>query len=194
MLLTMTNHTYDKQTLRAGFLATRQAIQPDARASASQHIISHVLKLAPPDAVVAGYVAIRGELDVFPALAALTQRGQKLCLPVTLNNRELTFRQFQPGDALDTGAYGIAIPSANAAITVPDVLLVPLVAFDAAGHRLGYGAGYYDRVIHKLKHKNSNLKVFGVAFSCQQAAKIPAENTDEKLDAIITEAGIIHPL
>ncbi|MFO0388756.1 MAG: 5-formyltetrahydrofolate cyclo-ligase [Alphaproteobacteria bacterium] len=185
--------TIDKSSLRAGFLYIRQAIQPDVRAAASQQIIPHVLKLVPHNAVVAGYVAIRGELDVFPALAALAGRGQQLCLPVTLNNRELIFRQYKPDDVLETGAYGIAIPPSTAPITVPDVLLVPLVAFDAVGHRLGYGAGYYDRAIHKLKQKNNNLKVFGVAFFCQKADAIPAESTDEKLDAIITEMGIVLP-
>ena len=180
-----------KSELREKFLSIRQAVPQNVRAAASNAIIPHVLQLVPKTSIVAGYIAIRGELYVSPALAALAARGQKLCLPVTLNNRELIFREFTPGDAMEQGAYGIAIPSASAAIAVPDALLVPLVAFDAAGHRLGYGAGYYDRAIQKLKQKNNNLKVFGVAFACQQVASIPAESTDEKLDAIITEAGII---
>ncbi len=183
-----------KEILRKEFLAIRQAIAQEAQVVAAHSVVPHILELIPKQAAVAGYVAIRGELDVSAALAALSASGHTLCLPVTLSNRELIFRQFMPGDVLDKGAYGIAIPPASAPIIVPDVLLVPLVAFDAAGHRLGYGAGYYDRAIHKLKHKNNNLKVFGVAFSCQQAAEIPAEAGDEKLDAIITEAGIIHPL
>jgi 5-formyltetrahydrofolate cyclo-ligase len=182
-----------KSELRTQYLAIRQEVPQAARAAASQQIIQHVLKLVPQGSVVAGYVAIRGELDVFPALAALAGRGNTLCLPVTLNNRELIFRTFTPDDALESGAYGIAIPPASAPIIVPDVLLVPLVAFDVVGHRLGYGAGYYDRAIQKLKQKNNNLKVFGVAFFCQKADAIPAESTDEKLDAIITEMGIVLP-
>ncbi len=189
MLLAMT-----KEQLRTKFLAIRQSVSQDSRAAASRAIVSHVLRCVPQTSTVAGYMAIRGEIDILPALQALSDRNQTLCLPVTLNNRELVFRQFHPGDALQSGAYNIPIPPADAPVVVPEVLLIPMLAFDAEGHRLGYGAGYYDRAIQKFRQKNKELKVVGVGFSCQQARAIPVGEQDEKLDAIITEAGIVLPI
>ncbi len=182
-----------KETLRKKYLTARQALPAGYRKISSRVIISHVLTLVSEGKTVAGYNAIKGEMNISSLLKVLAERDHTLCLP-DIEGDALVFRQWKPGQALIKGKFGVDVPVENAAVIVPDVLLVPLVAFDAAGHRLGYGAGYYDRAIHALRQKNKELRAIGMAFSSQQVGNIPAESTDEKLDAIITEQGIVVKL
>lgn len=139
--------------------------------------------------LLAGYVAMRGEIDPLPALRA--HRGP-LCLPVVTGRAEpLRFRTWQPGEALVAGAFGTREPASGGWVA-PQVLIVPLVAFDRRGHRLGYGAGHYDRTLAKLR-ATGPITAIGFAWAAQEVAELPAEPTDQALDLIVTEAGVILP-
>ena len=171
----------------------RQRVLPAVAASAGRAVAGYVADIVPPDAVVAGYCEVRGELDVSFTLARLAARGQSLCLPVIEDSdKPLGFRKWAPGDMLERGRYGIDIPLAAAPVLVPDTVLVPLVAFDANGDRLGYGAGYYDRTLEQLRQSNKALQVIGIAYALQQVESIAPESHDQKLDAIVTEQGVIR--
>lgn len=142
--------------------------------------------------VVSGYMPIRTEIDVLPAMHALHRRGAQICVPVILGKGQaLEFRRWQPGCAMQPGAFGAMIP-ATAQVLVPDLLLCPLVAFDGAGNRMGYGGGFYDRSIAEIAAQKP-LVALGYAYAGQQCAALPVEPTDQPLDAIITEKGVITP-
>lgn len=140
---------------------------------------------------IAGYFPVNGEIDVLPLLKELAAAGHPTCLPVTSPSQPLTFRQWNPADPLIKGNYGISTPNASQQEVIPSVILVPLLAFDRAHHRLGYGAGYYDRSLGALRVAGHRFLTVGVAFSCQELDVIPSEPHDEILDLIITEKGII---
>lgn len=181
-----------KVRLRAEALARRAAIDPDARRAAAAALASLGLKLAlAARAIVAGFVAVRDEIDPLPLMQALAAGGAQLALPAVIGARSpLAFRAWSPGGALAPGAYGIPEPPPQAAAVTPDVVLVPLAAFDRAGHRIGYGGGYYDRTLAALRATRAVLAI-GVAFAVQETAEIPAQPHDAALDLVLTEAGII---
>ena len=156
-------------------------------------VARHVVNFISTGAViVAGYRAVRGELDIFEAMAQLSERGHTLCLPVVEAPRvPLVFRRWRVGSPLEMGRYGIEVPSNREAAVLPDAVLVPLVAFDKNRHRLGYGAGYYDETIHELRKSAKSIQIIGIAFAAQQVEAIPAESHDAKLDAVVTEKGIV---
>lgn len=129
-----------------------------------------------------------GEIDIRPLLLALQGRGHRLCLPVTpRHGNPLLFRPWRFGQALARGPFGTAHPAQGEPVT-PDWVLVPLLAFDRAGNRLGYGAGYYDRTLAGLPHATA----LGVAFACQRVAELPAGPTDVPLRRVATEAGLFE--
>ncbi len=142
-----------------------------------------------PAAVIAGYQPIRDEADPRGLMSALGRRGHVLALPVVpAANAALIFRKWNEGEALRPNAYGIAEPLPSAAEIIPDVLLVPLLAFDAVGHRLGYGGGYYDRTLDFIRASRPVLAV-GIAYAGQEIAQLPREAHDHRLDWIVTEDG-----
>lgn len=182
--------TYLRQTQQA----IRQAIPPDDHAAFSAACCEHLCRvigtLTSEKRIIAGYVPIRAELDIFPALAALREQ-HALCLPVMpREGKILSFRRFTPGDALLAGKYGIGEPATSQPIVTPDIVITPILAFDAEGNRLGYGAGYYDATLKALRAIRPIVAI-GVGFSVQQVAALPAEAQDEKLDIIVTEKEII---
>ncbi len=123
----------------------------------------------------------------------LAERGQSLCLPVIeAADKPLYFRRWRLGEELEKGRYGIPIPPAGVPVFRPGVILVPLVAFDRAGHRLGYGAGYYDRTIARLKAMGEPVQVVGVGYSQQEVEAIPTGAHDQKMDMIVTDKEIIR--
>ena len=178
-----------RATLRRQALRRRQQLAE--MAEAGERLAAHGLALlrAMPGAVVSGYVPVRGEIDVMPLLHALHAAGHALALPVVAaREAPLVFRRWQPGMALEKGAFGIPVPPATAPEVRPEVVLVPLVAFDAQGHRLGYGGGYYDRTLAALRARGRVLAV-GCAHAGQEVPRIPALDTDERLDLVLTEQG-----
>jgi 5-formyltetrahydrofolate cyclo-ligase len=139
-------------------------------------------------AVVAGYFPFRDEADPRALMAALSAKGHPLALPCVEAGRPLIFRAWKMGDAMhaNAAAYNIPEPLASAAVVVPSLVLVPLLAFDAHGHRLGYGGGYYDRTLDKLK----GVIAIGIAYDGQEIEALPREAHDHPLDAVITERGV----
>ncbi len=138
-------------------------------------------------AALSGYMPMRTEIDPLPAMAA--HQGP-VCVPVIIGKAQpLKFREWSPGCALIAGEFGAPIPAEGAWIE-PQVLIVPLLAFDARGYRLGYGGGFYDRTLQALRAKRPTLAV-GFAFSAQQVPEVPIDQNDQRLDAIITEQGLM---
>ena len=138
---------------------------------------------------VSAYWPVKEEIDVKPLLQALHQRGHVCGLPVIVAKRTpLLFKRWDPDRPLTEGRWGITIPPEDAAEVIPDVLLVPLLAFDAQGNRLGYGAGFYDRTITKLRAQSGHRPLaVGVAYAAQEVDHVPCDETDERLDWVITE-------
>ena len=154
-----------------------------------QRLAGHVLERCTFDAgaVVGGFWPLAGEIDVRPLLLALAGRGHGLALPMTPRRGEaLSFHRWRPGQALLPGRFGTSHPDWDP--VAPDLLLVPLLAFDRQGRRLGYGGGYYDRTLDGLA-----ARTIGAAFARQEVPEVPVEAHDRRLDAIATECGVIVP-
>ena len=146
-----------------------------------------------PSAVVAGYAPIRDEMDVLPLLAGLAAKGHACALPVVTGEASpLIFRGWEPGAPLTEASFGVSVPPASAPEIVPDVLLVPMLAFDAACRRIGYGAGYYDRTIAGLKAAGA-VRSIGIAYSGQEVDEVPVDERDQTLDLIVTERTVFRP-
>ena len=181
-----------KADLRAAALAKRDALDDDERAAAAQAIALRGLPMQiAPGTVVAGYSPIRSEIDPIPLMQKLAARGAPLALPViTARGQSLRFRVWSPGDRLMRGPLGILEPSPAAAEIVPDIVLVPLAAFDRSGHRIGYGAGHYDRTLAQL-HKSKGFAAIGLAFAAQEVEAVPALQHDVALDYVLTETQLL---
>lgn len=135
--------------------------------------------------VLAGYWPLAAEADPRPAMAA---HGGAVCLPVVEGQgRPLAFRRWQAGARLRAGAFGVMEPVGEEALQ-PDIVIVPLLAFDRAGMRLGYGGGFYDRTLAGLRGR---AQAIGLGFAAQEVAAVPCEATDAALDMIVTEAEVI---
>jgi 5-formyltetrahydrofolate cyclo-ligase len=178
----------NKATLRAAALAARDALSEAHRAAAAQAIAVRGLPFEMArDAVVAGYSPIRSELDPAPLVERLAARGARLALPaITARGQSLRFRAWSAGDRLLRGPLGILEPSPAAAEIIPDIVLVPLAAFDRAGHRIGYGAGHYDRTLAQLRKLHA-ITAIGLGFAAQQVQAVPALSHDVALDYVLTE-------
>lgn len=142
--------------------------------------------------VLAGYMPMRTEIDCLPAMARHTAAGGRACVPVIPGAaRPLRFHEWTPDARMIAGAFGALIPDDGAEL-VPEVLVVPLLAFDRRGFRLGYGGGFYDRTLEVLRARGK-VTAIGFAFAAQEVAAVPREPTDQRLDLIVTEAGIVAP-
>ena len=178
--------TAAKRALRAAARERRKGLDPAAAGSA---LAEHVLReIAPPaGASVSGYWPIGDEIDIRPLLHALHDRDHSVLLPVTPARGEpLTFCRWRPGDVLQPESFGTVRPLDEPAD--PDILFVPLLAFDAAGGRLGYGGGFYDRTLARLPGRPR----IGCAFAAQQVDAVPVGPYDIRLDLVATEKGIIR--
>jgi 5-formyltetrahydrofolate cyclo-ligase len=175
-----------KAEARALALARRAGADPAAGAALAEVVMAEAPP--PPGALVGGFWPLGGEIDLRPLLLALAARGHGLALPVTpRRGNPLRFRRWQPGQALQPGPFGTSQPGPEAPEATPDFLLVPLLAFDARGNRLGYGGGYYDRTLAELPQAER----LGIAYACQQLAAVPAGATDIRLPLVATERGIV---
>src|SRR6266852_2475932 len=142
-----------KANLRAAALAARDALSPEQRAAAAAAVAGRGLPFPiSRGTVVSGYSPIRSEIDPVPLMRSLAAQGAQLALPAIMaRGRSLAFRAWSPSDRLMLGPLGILEPSPAAAELIPDIMLVPLAAFDRAGHRIGYGAGHYDYTLAHLR-------------------------------------------
>ncbi len=142
------------------------------------------------NAVVSGYLAIGDEINPAPMMQVLRDRWTcQLCLPVMTGRvQPLTFRAYAPGDELATVQWGIREPTSDKPVLVPDILLVPLLAVDRAGYRLGYGGGYYDRTLMRLRTIKP-VQAIGLAFDAQVIDAVPHLDYDERIDAVLTPSG-----
>lgn len=140
--------------------------------------------------VVSGFWPIRSEIDPRPLLQALRTKGALICLPVILDKTRIIFRLWNENDPPQPGGFGTMAPTENASILRPDLMLIPLAGFDARGHRLGYGAGYYDRYITGLYAEKHFPELVGLCFACQELAYVPNEPHDIPLQKVLTENGL----
>lgn len=143
-------------------------------------------------AIIAGYMPIRTEIDPRPAMAALSQ-SHRIAVPVIEGDGlPLKFRHWTPEAAMVPGPFGAQVP-AEGDWLVPDLIILPLVAFDRRGTRLGYGGGFYDRSLAQLTEAASRPAAIGFAYAAQELPELPREPTDQPLDLIVTEAGTVIP-
>jgi 5-formyltetrahydrofolate cyclo-ligase len=179
-----------KKALRDEALAHRAGLASSLAAN-SRRMAENFLKSipVPKGAVVSAYVAIGDEADPAPLIAALRARGHGVALPrVVRKGEKLAFHLYEPGAALVPGVFGLSQPAPDWPEAVPDVLVVPLLAFDKRGNRLGYGAGFYDRTLADLRSRKNVLAV-GYALAGQEAPEVPHHAGDQPLDWVVTEEG-----
>lgn len=180
-----------KAGIRAAMLVRRDAIEVDRRIEMSLAMADVAEEISfEPGTVISGYLPIRSEPDLRPLMAQLAQRGARLCLPVLLDRQTIVFREFVRGAELVSTGFGTSGPGPEAQVLDPDIMMMPLSAFDAAGNRLGYGAGHYDRAISRLRSKGRSPQLIGTAFSLQEVDALPAEAHDVPLSMILTERGL----
>lgn len=181
----------DKKSLRAEALARRDALDPQWRIEASLHIAEAgaAIDCGPGD-VVSGFWPMRSEVDARPLMFALREMGARLCLPAILDRETIVFRELMRGAEMVDMGFGTVGPGAEAPVLDPTIMLVPLAAFDAQGQRIGYGGGYYDRAIARLHARGLHPRLVGIAFDCQEVARVPAEPHDVPLPCVLTESGL----
>lgn len=180
----------EKKRLREFAARRRDEIDAAARTGAFDDADLDFLGLSRP-AVISGFHSVGSEADCVALLKTLAARGHETCLPVVLRGEPLVFRAWKPGEALIRGVLNIPVPPEDAPVVVPDILFVPLLAFDRAGYRLGYGGGYYDRTLKALRARKPIVAV-GLAFAAQEVEAVPREAFDERLDYVLTEKGVIE--
>lgn len=179
-----------KRALRATAAARRRAaVAALAPAEAGRRIRDRLMAAGalPASAPVSAYWPLDAELDPRPVIEALHAAGHPVGLPVVVGTAQpLVFRRWQPGMSLEQGSFRVMVPPPESPQLVPAIMLAPLLAFDAAGYRLGYGGGFYDRTIAKLRSAGP-LLVIGLAYAAQEVPAVPHEPTDQPLDWIVTE-------
>jgi len=182
-----------KAELRRAALARRDALPPTERAQAAETIAARAFPLAVAGGVVvSGYMPMKSEINPLPLLRRLAEAGARLALPVVAGpGKPLIMRAWSFGEPLVAGVWGIRQPPAQAPATEPDILIVPLLAFDRAGHRIGYGAGYYDMTIAGARARRA-VSAVGIAFAAQEVDAVPASARDEPLDLVLTEREVIQ--
>jgi 5-formyltetrahydrofolate cyclo-ligase len=181
-----------KQALRVRAKADRAKLLPAQKAEAAHAVAELGLSFLPalsPSAIVSGFAPLADEFRLWPLLRRLAADGVALALPVMQGKgKPLLFRAWQPGDQTAPGVWGIAEPTPEKAQVEPDILLVPLLAFDLAGWRLGYGGGFFDRTLRRLRAMQPVLAV-GIAFNEQRVDAVPHLDYDERLDWVLTPSG-----
>jgi 5-formyltetrahydrofolate cyclo-ligase len=181
-----------KAELRASAQALRDALPASERKVASEAIAVRPFPLAiTPGTIISGFMPLKSEINALPLMQKLAEQGARLALPaIAGRGKPLLMRAWEFGAPLDRGQWGIREPKPDAPDVEPVILLVPLLAFDRAGFRLGYGAGYYDMTIHRLRALKPVTAV-GIAFAAQEVPKIPTTPRDERLDLVLTEREVI---
>jgi 5-formyltetrahydrofolate cyclo-ligase len=181
-----------KSILRKDALMRRDAMPAAERAQAAETIAARAFPLAiNPGTIVSGFMPLKTEINPLPLMRKLGERGAQLALPaIAGRGKPLTMRAFAFGDELSTGQWGIREPKPDAPEVAPNILLVPLLAFDRSGHRIGYGAGYYDMTIAKFRAMKPVIAA-GIAFAAQEIEQVPVTPRDARLDLVLTERAVI---
>jgi 5-formyltetrahydrofolate cyclo-ligase len=185
-----------KQVLRRSMAAKRDAITLTQRAHAASSLAALLMaRIAfPADACIGGYFPFRSEFDLQPLLRVLHETGRALALPtIVARGQPLLFRRHRPGDAMAINAMGIPEPSPEAPEVSLTHMLVPLLAFDDLGYRLGYGGGYYDRTLAALQGAGRKVASIGIGFDLQRLEEVPRDAADQRLDLIVTERDLYGP-
>ena len=179
-----------KKILRNEARARRAALAaacPDFAARIADQIVSLDI---PPASIVSSYVALEGEADPKLLADALAIRGHEVCFPrVHQKAQPLHFHTAMPGEHFVKSAFGVLEPRSDWPLATPSVLLVPLLAFDRDGYRLGYGGGFYDRTLASLRARG-RITAIGIAFAGLEVAAVPHDASDQKLDMLVTERGV----
>ncbi len=178
-----------KANLRREASARRRqahAAHPQAGLALLQHFKTAIQ--APAGTPISGFWPMGDEIDIVPLLSQLHASGHPIGLPVVVGKAQpLIFRSWHPGLALVAGGFKTEVPPPSSPEVVPEILIVPLLAFDAEGYRLGYGGGFYDRTLEKLRNAGRRPLAVGVAFSAQHVVRVPRDHYDQSLDWIVTE-------
>lgn len=182
----------EKRKLREAMLARRRTIPHAAMVRASESIARHfadhpILAFMPS---FAGYLAIQGELDMRQIFAAMARFQKETSLPCVTEQKILQFRRWREGNPLIRHPMGMQEPEPTAPAMIPSLVLVPLLAFDGDGYRLGYGGGYYDRTMERMRQFEVKPLFIGVAYSSQEIDQVPTNEQDMQLDGILTELGV----
>ena len=180
----------EKRALRLHAAAHREHLHryadEGAALAALAHFREHIGLTA--RSALSAYLPVRAEFDPLPVLRYAHAQGCPTCLPVVLGRgRPLSFRRWAPGEPLVDGTFGIAVPPPEAGILEPDLLVVPMLAFDDEGYRLGYGGGFYDRTLALCRARTPGTLAVGVAFAGQCIERVPRSAEDQRLDWIVTE-------
>jgi 5-formyltetrahydrofolate cyclo-ligase len=182
-----------KKALRARIKAWRAGLSADAQVRAAEAVAQQGLDFLDPQpprgSIVSGFSPIADEFRIWPLLRRLANEDYRLALPVMQGKaKPLLFRAWAPGDAMDKAVWGIAEPKLDKPVLDPDILIVPLLAFDRAGWRLGYGGGFYDCTLRDLRARKAVVAV-GLAFDEQQVDAAPHLDYDERLDWVLRPSG-----
>ena len=182
-----------KAAARTAAFAARKAAHAEAAQKTPAATRALLQAIGPPQGLrIAGYLPIRTEIDPRPAMQALHAQGARLSVPVIAGEGQpLRFREWTPETPLVPGPFGAPVPETGAWIT-PQILIVPLVAFDGQARRLGYGGGFYDRTLEGLRAA-APTRAIGLAYAAQHQPHLPLEPTDQPLDLIVTETGPLVP-
>jgi 5-formyltetrahydrofolate cyclo-ligase len=181
-----------KSDLRKAALALRDTLPAAARQAAAEAVAARAFPLPiTPGAIVSGYMPLKSEFNPLPLMRKLAAAGAALALPVVAGRgKSLIMRAYEFGQELDVGVWGIREPKPDAPEVAPDILLMPLAAFDRRGGRIGYGAGYYDVTINALRGRKSVAAV-GLAYAAQEGPSVPTTERDATLDLVLTERDVI---
>jgi 5-formyltetrahydrofolate cyclo-ligase len=182
----------EKERLRREAIARRDELPAEVRRDAAEVIAARPFPLpVKPGAIVSCFMPLKNEINPLPLMRQLAVKGARIALPVIVGRgKPLVMRAWTFGEPLAAAVWGIREPKSAAAEVVPDILLVPLLAFDRTGHRIGYGAGYYDLTIAQLRARKS-IAAVGLAFAAQEIDAVPATPNDARLDLVLTEREVI---
>ena len=182
----------EKERLRNEALARRDALPAADRQAAAAAIAARAFPIAlPRGAIVSGFMPMKSEINPLPLLRRLAAQGARLALPVVAGRgKPLIMRAWEFGAPLESGVWGISQPGADAPEVDPDILIVPFACFDRGGHRIGYGAGYYDMTITRLRGLKPVVAI-GIGFAAQEIPRVPATERDARLDLVLTEREVI---
>jgi 5-formyltetrahydrofolate cyclo-ligase len=181
-----------KAAIRREALVRRDGLPADMRAAGAQAIAERPFPfVVAADAIVSGFMPLKSEINPIPLMRRLADAGAQLALPaVAGRGQPLAMRAFAFGQPLASGVWGIREPRSDAREVFPDIVIVPMLAFDRSGHRVGYGAGYYDLTITGLRARKPVVAV-GIAFAVQEIPRVPATARDAALDLVLTEHEVI---